>query len=109
MPPQEIISETSPFLLEALETCLGPYEALYDEQDCLNINLFMPTASALISSSDNMDRSNRLPVFVWLFGGGFRRGGNGIPLLGKEENCSFMILCVASCKLTILPFNTPVY
>ncbi|KAF9303548.1 hypothetical protein BGZ74_003523 [Mortierella antarctica] len=81
MPPQEIISETSPFLLEALETCLGPYEALYDEQDCLNINLFMPTASALISSSDNMDRSNRLPVFVWLFGGGFRRGGNGIPLL----------------------------
>ncbi|KAG0090214.1 hypothetical protein BGZ92_003429 [Podila epicladia] len=80
MPPQEIISETSPFLLEALETCLGPYEALYDEKDCLNINLFMPTA-ALISSSDNIARSDRLPVFVWLFGGGFRRGGNGIPLL----------------------------
>ncbi|KAG0028759.1 hypothetical protein BGZ81_004444 [Podila clonocystis] len=79
MPPQEIISETSPFLLEALETCLGTYEALYDEQDCLNINLFMPT-TALASSSDNMGRP-RLPVFVWIFGGGFRRGGNGIPLL----------------------------
>ncbi|KAF9211412.1 hypothetical protein BGZ59_008125 [Podila verticillata] len=77
MPPQEIITETSPFLLEALETCLGPYEALYDERDCLNINLFMPTTV----SSGSMDRSDRLPVFVWLFGGGFRRGGNGIPLL----------------------------
>ncbi|KAG0029764.1 hypothetical protein BGZ82_007737 [Podila clonocystis] len=93
---QEIISETSPFLLEALETCLGPYEALYDEQDCLNINLFMPT-TALVSSPDNMGSSARLPVFVWLFGGGFRRGGNGIPLLDATNFVALIVVIPNYC------------
>ncbi|KAF9586737.1 hypothetical protein BGW38_002759 [Lunasporangiospora selenospora] len=80
MPPQEIIEGPSPFLLETLETVIGPFEDLYDERDCLNLNIFMPTNSfSSVTSQESLDLS-LLPVLVWIYGGALRRGGNGIAL-----------------------------
>ncbi|KAG0246586.1 Alpha/Beta hydrolase protein [Mortierella sp. GBAus27b] len=83
MPPQEIIDGPSPFLLETLETCIGSYENLYDETNCLNLNIFMPT-QGLAGTSSGLDdltiNTKNLPVLVWVYGGALRRGGNGVCL-----------------------------
>jgi hypothetical protein len=88
MPPQEIIDGPSPFLLETLETCIGSYEDLYDEANCLNLNIFMPTQGLAGTSSGSEDltiNTKNLPVLVWVYGGAFRRGGNGVCLFGKTS------------------------
>ncbi|KAG0235963.1 hypothetical protein BGW42_004418 [Actinomortierella wolfii] len=50
-----------------------PYEEVFDEKNCLNINIFVPHESALESNDP-------LPVMVWIYGGSFRMGGNLSPL-----------------------------
>ncbi|KAF9962237.1 hypothetical protein BGZ65_009478 [Modicella reniformis] len=79
MPPQEIIDGPSSFLLETLETCIGKYEDLYDEANCLNLNIFMPSQAVSKSDSDT-ESAKSLPVFIWVYGGALRRGGNGVNL-----------------------------
>lgn len=81
MPPQEIIDGPSSFLLETLETCIGSYDDLYDEVDCLNLNIFMPS-QAFNAESTGMDKAS-FPVLVWIYGGALRRGGNGVRLYGN--------------------------
>ncbi|KAF9929267.1 hypothetical protein FBU30_001749 [Linnemannia zychae] len=50
------------------------------ERDCLNCNVFMP-ASAVNSTE-------KLPVMVWIYGGGLRYGSNATPLY----ECSDLVL-----------------
>lgn len=89
MPPQETIDGPSSFLLETLETCIGGYEDLYDEADCLNLNIFMPTQVLPghgCSTEKIAMETTSLPVLVWVYGGALRRGGNGVGLFGNESN-----------------------
>ncbi|KAF9356052.1 hypothetical protein BGX34_010121 [Mortierella sp. NVP85] len=83
MPPQEIIDGPSSFLLETLETCIGRYDDLYDEVNCLNLNIFVPSQALNgynnSSASTGIERTP-LPVLVWIYGGALRRGGNGVCL-----------------------------
>ncbi|KAG9070484.1 hypothetical protein KI688_008020 [Linnemannia hyalina] len=74
MPPQR--TTNNPFM----STLLGvPDKYVFDkdmnERDCLNCNIFMPA-----SAVGCLDEKKRLPVLVWLFGGGMRTGSNAIPL-----------------------------
>jgi carboxylesterase type B len=86
MPPQEIIDGPSSFLLETLETCIGSYDDLYDEVNCLNLNIFVPSQAlngcGNSSTSTGME-ATPLPVLVWIYGGALRRGGNGVCLYGN--------------------------
>ena len=43
-------------------------------EDCLYLNVFTPASSA----------SKRLPVFVWIYGGGFQQGSTAVPLYDGE-------------------------
>ncbi|KAF9576721.1 hypothetical protein EC968_005494 [Mortierella alpina] len=54
----------------------GTYEASCSEKYCLNLNIYAPMGSVL---SNRVDQS-LLPVMVWIYGGGFRCGGNNAPL-----------------------------
>lgn len=46
------------------------------ESDCLNLNVFVPTAS---SSSSSSSKSTKLPVMVFIHGGAFVQGsGSGL-------------------------------
>ncbi|KAG0231465.1 hypothetical protein BGW42_000217 [Actinomortierella wolfii] len=66
-PPQP--TESNP-VLEAIGSAVeGTYEENFDEKDCLNVNIYMPHESVL-GSNDS------LPVMVWVYGGGYRTGGN---------------------------------
>ncbi|KAF9908121.1 hypothetical protein EC991_010249 [Linnemannia zychae] len=85
MPPQQ--TDNNPLL----SVILGVPEKFdyvqdMDERDCLNCNIFMP-ASAVGSNS-----TEKLPVLVWIYGGGLRNGGNAIPLYGKYKQCSNLVL-----------------
>ncbi|KAF9085643.1 hypothetical protein BGX23_009490 [Mortierella sp. AD031] len=80
MPPQQ--TDNNPFL----SMFLGVpdkynFEEAMSERDCLNCNIFMP-ASAVVGSTE------KLPVLVWVHGGGLRNGGNSIPLY----DCSELVL-----------------
>ncbi|KAG0234814.1 hypothetical protein BGW41_000993 [Actinomortierella wolfii] len=68
---------TVPPLMSAIGAMVsGTYEACCSEKDCLNLNIFAPT-----SSVHSMEASHPLlPVMVWIYGGGFRCGGNNAPL-----------------------------
>ncbi|KAF9957085.1 hypothetical protein BGZ72_002187 [Mortierella alpina] len=48
------------------------YEEVMDERDCLSLNIYMP-ASAL-------SYEQKLPVCVWIYGGGFKIGSITTPL-----------------------------
>ncbi|KAF9963236.1 hypothetical protein BGZ73_002381, partial [Actinomortierella ambigua] len=49
------------------------YEERFSEKDCLNLNIYMPDKSVL-------DSDEVIPVMVWVYGGGLRSGGNGLPI-----------------------------
>ncbi|KAG0069171.1 hypothetical protein BGZ90_000296 [Linnemannia elongata] len=79
MPPQR--TTNNPFMSMFLGL---PDKYLFDEdmseRDCLNCNIFMPA-----SAVGCLDEKKRLPVLVWLFGGGMRTGSNAIPLYDGSE------------------------
>ncbi|KAF9971156.1 hypothetical protein BGZ73_005939 [Actinomortierella ambigua] len=46
---------------------------MFDEENCLNLNIFVP--------KDHLEHAQSLlPVMVWIHGGGFKDGGNGMSL-----------------------------
>lgn len=57
----------SPQIIEDFPMWLDPSPAT---EDCLVLNVWAP---------DTAHRSSRLPVMVWLHGGGFRSGSAGVP------------------------------
>jgi para-nitrobenzyl esterase len=50
-------------------------EKLPESEDCLTINVWTPSAAA----------NAKLPVMVWIYGGGFREGGSASPLYDGTE------------------------
>lgn len=79
MPPQR--TTNNPFMSMFLGV---PDKYVFDEdmseRDCLNCNIFMPASAVRC-----LDEKQRLPVLVWLFGGGMRTGSNAIPLYGNDK------------------------
>ncbi|KAF9960536.1 hypothetical protein BGZ70_008574 [Mortierella alpina] len=60
--------------------CIEPeivYEETMSEHDCLSLNIFMPTSA--------LDSSEKLPVLVWIYGGGFKIGSITAPLYDCTE------------------------
>src|SRR5665213_493350 len=47
-----------------------PRVKLPDGEDCLSLNVWSP----------NVAPAKKLPVMVWIYGGGFREGGSAAPL-----------------------------
>ncbi|KAG0226811.1 hypothetical protein BGW42_003350 [Actinomortierella wolfii] len=46
---------------------------MFDEENCLNLNIFVP--------KDHLEHAQSLlPVMVWIHGGGYKDGGNGLSL-----------------------------
>ncbi|KAF9976299.1 hypothetical protein BGZ73_008787, partial [Actinomortierella ambigua] len=50
-----------------------PYEQVFSERDCLNVNIYAPHENLLKPGEP-------LPVMVWIYGGGFRMGGTLSPV-----------------------------
>ncbi|KAF9088316.1 hypothetical protein BGX23_007449 [Mortierella sp. AD031] len=92
MTPQQ--TESHPFVTMLLgDPETASFDDTMDERDCLHCNIFMP-ASALTSSSNQEEQ--RLPVMVYLYGGGFRAGNNASPIY----DCTDLLL-------TSLELNKP--
>ncbi len=64
---QDIPSSNPPWTYEFM-----PHNAI--GEDCLYLNVFTPAASA----------SEKRPVFVYIYGGGFRQGGTAVPIYDGE-------------------------
>ncbi|KAF9972073.1 hypothetical protein BGZ73_004876 [Actinomortierella ambigua] len=71
-PPQPVASPPLFAMLAGVENP-GTYEERFSEKECLNLNIYMPDKSVL-------DSDEALPVMVWVYGGAFRVGGNGLPI-----------------------------
>jgi para-nitrobenzyl esterase len=54
-----------------LENVMGPREPDWSEEDCLNLNIWTPTAAF------DEGAEARRPVLLWLHGGGFSSGSGG--------------------------------
>lgn len=64
---QDIPSANPPWTYEFM-----PHNAI--GEDCLYLNVFTPARSS----------AEKLPVFVWIYGGGFRQGGTAVPVYDGE-------------------------
>ncbi|GJJ69375.1 hypothetical protein EMPS_01721 [Entomortierella parvispora] len=73
MAPQQTTTDPLTELLTGAPEKDPVYESLYNEENCLNLNIYMPE-----SATKNPD--SRLPVMVFFHGGGLRTGGNGLSL-----------------------------
>lgn len=65
------------------EEFLIPKEPI--SEDCLYLNLWSPAKTT----------TDKLPVMVWIYGGGFSSGGNTVPLYDGEELAKKGIVVVA--------------
>lgn len=48
----------------------------HSEQDCLNINIFVPLSSL-------KEGAKPIPVLTWIYGGSLRNGNNAVPVYGN--------------------------
>ncbi|XP_063590538.1 cholinesterase 2-like [Penaeus indicus] len=81
-----------PFDLSAMGVVLSP-EDLYGDEDCLYLNVFTP----------KMEPVERLPVMVWIHGGGFFAGGayEYLPHVLMDHD---IVLVVVQYRLGIMGF-----
>ncbi|KAF9579857.1 hypothetical protein BGW38_003710 [Lunasporangiospora selenospora] len=54
------------------------YSKIYNERDCLNLNIFAPRSQ--LPDPQGKPSGPPVPVMVWIHGGGFKDGGNGMEL-----------------------------
>ncbi|KAF9283523.1 hypothetical protein BGZ68_005310 [Mortierella alpina] len=52
------------------------YAKVYNEETCLNLNIFLPKEQLSIGS----EKKPLIPVMVWIHGGGFKDGSNAMSL-----------------------------
>ncbi|GAB2483894.1 carboxylesterase/lipase family protein [Algoriphagus taiwanensis] len=81
-PPAPMQNPPAPFFAWT-EEFLIPKEPI--SEDCLYLNLWTPAKST----------EEKLPVMVWIYGGGFSSGGNTVPLYDGEELAKKGIVVVA--------------
>ncbi|UHG94160.1 carboxylesterase/lipase family protein [Spirosoma oryzicola] len=83
----------------------GPWSAEYlipkepISEDCLYLNVWTSAKSA-----DKKNTSNRLPVLVWIYGGGFNSGGSGVPIYDGEATAKKGVVFV-SINYRVGPFG----
>ncbi|KAF9281284.1 hypothetical protein BGZ88_011696 [Linnemannia elongata] len=70
-------TRVTPFLSMLGFALESPYETVFDERNCLNLNIFAPDDSVLLRPGEER---RFLPVMVWVYGGAFRSGGINAPL-----------------------------
>lgn len=51
----------------------------HDEKHCLNLNVYVPVETL---NKKDVDGVELVPVMVWIHGGAFRDGSNGLPMYG---------------------------
>lgn len=83
MPPQTTVMDP---LIQLLTGSSGSekirYEDHYNEANCLNLNIYMPS---------QVPRDAKLPpVMVFIFGGGLKSGGNGVPLYDRDKEKAYL-------------------
>jgi len=62
-----------------------PRVKLPDGEDCLSLNVWSP----------NVAPAKKLPVMVWIYGGGFREGGSAAPLYDGTELAQHGVIVVS--------------
>ncbi|KAF9976300.1 hypothetical protein BGZ73_008788 [Actinomortierella ambigua] len=92
-PPQP--TKLDPFWAKIGGDIERPYDEVFSERDCLNVNIFAPHGSVVESDKP-------LPVMVWIYGGSFRIGGNLSPIYDAtnlvarsiELNKPVIVVCI---------------
>jgi para-nitrobenzyl esterase len=74
---------------------------LFQSEDCLNLNIYTPDYRRLLQSS-----STGVPVLVWLYGGAFKTGSNGVPLYDATQLCERwnVIVVVPNYRVNVFGF-----
>jgi len=101
MAPQQTTIDPLTQLLTGTSGKDPVYEDLYNEENCLNLNIYMPESAA-----KNPD--TRLPVLVFFHGGGLRTGGNGVRLYGKSATPMKLlsITCSTRRDIVLIPLSS---
>ncbi|RPD58749.1 carotenoid ester lipase precursor [Lentinus tigrinus ALCF2SS1-6] len=68
--PQGLPDEVSELVRPILARISQSVPNVTESEDCLNINVVRPT---------NVSKDAKLPVLVWIYGGGFTYGSNAVP------------------------------
>ena len=86
--------------MQPLSRSRPPWTAEYmtqneDSEDCLYLNVWAPASSA----------NRKLPVFVWIFGGGFNEGSGEVPVYdGTELARTGMIVVTFNYRVGVFGF-----
>ncbi|KAI1320278.1 hypothetical protein EDD11_001493 [Mortierella claussenii] len=56
------------------------YSKLYNEEHCLNLNIYAPQDCVSQQPSSAASKKSLIPVMVWIHGGGFKDGSNAMDL-----------------------------
>jgi para-nitrobenzyl esterase len=89
-----------PSCMQHLSRSRPPWTAEYmtqneDSEDCLYLNVWAPLSSA----------NRKLPVFVWIFGGGFSEGSGEVPVYdGTELARTGMIVVTFNYRVGVFGF-----
>lgn len=62
----------------------------HDEKHCLNLNIYVPVEALRKKDEDGVEP---VPVMVWIHGGAFRDGSNGLPMYGMHSILCFFSIC----------------
>lgn len=82
------------------EAAIEDYEIVENEQ-CLNLNIYTPTAY-----NTDTNNKNKLPVMVWIHGGGFQIGSNALTAYNgkKLANNANLVIVTINYRLGSLGF-----
>ncbi|KAH8725670.1 Alpha/Beta hydrolase protein [Phaeosphaeriaceae sp. PMI808] len=89
------------YTVDALDFNPSPLE--YQSEDCLSLNIWAPRHGNTIESNNK----KRLPVIVWVYGGGYYTGGGNVPYQNPApwvERSGKHIVVGINYRLSILGF-----